>query len=195
VRTSASQSLFIYYGESPNLTDCTTNSQSGVNMIGQSDLRYDTSQYPGGSFYDTYAHAVELMGSQPIIRVSLVLDSYWAGGDQRATISNTTVNDTEYDFNTGGSGTFAPTCDLPNATIEVGKGDSTANGDINEDAVQRSLADSGNHFRIVDCKYQYILSIPSLNGAGTYRVTINDADGNAIPTPDSNDNKVKFDLK
>lgn len=192
VRTSATQSLFIYYGDEPNTTDCKTNSQSGTNMIGLSDLRYDTSQY-GGTFYDTYAHAVELMGSQPIIRVSLVLDSYWAG-DQRATISNTTVNDAVYDFNTGGSGTFAPTCDLPDATIEVSKTDPTANGEINEATVQNSLADSGNHFRVVDCKYQYILSIPSLKGAGTYRVEINDAHGN-IPTPDSNDNKVKFDLK
>ena len=194
MRTRASQSLFIYYGAAPNFTDCTTNSQSGTNMIGQSDLRYDTSQYPGGTFYDTYAHARDLMGSEPITRVSLVLDSYWAG-DQRATISNTTVNDAVYDFNTGGSGTFAPTCDLPDATIEVSKTDPTANGEINEATVQNSLTDSGNHFRVVDCKYQYVLSIPSLKGAGTYRVTINDADGHSIPTPDSNDNKVKFDLK
>jgi hypothetical protein len=194
VRTSANESLFIYYGDEPNTTDCTTHSQGGTNMIGLSDLRYDTSQYPGGTFYDTYDHALELMGSQPIIRVSLVLDGGW-GGDQRATITNTTVNDAVYDFNTGGSGTFAPTCDLPDATIEVGKADSTASGDVNEATVQGSLADSGNHLRVVDCKYQYILSIPSLKGAGTYRVTINDVDGHSIPTPDSNDNKVKFDLK
>src|SRR6266545_2381780 len=44
VRTSATQSVFIYYGDYPNFTDCTTNNQSGTNMIGQADLRYDTSQ-------------------------------------------------------------------------------------------------------------------------------------------------------
>ena len=185
--------VFIYYGAAPNFTDCTTNNQSGVNMIGQPDLRYDTSQFAGGTFYDGYANALALAGSHHVWNATLVLDSGW-GGDQQATISNTIVNDAAYDFNTGGSGTFAPTCDLPDATIEVFKGDSTATGDVNEATVQSSLADSGKHFRVVDCKYQYILSIPSLKGAGTYRVEINDAQGN-IPTPDSNDNKVKFDLK
>ena len=42
------KALFIYYGDSPNFTDCTTNSQTGANMIGLGDLRYDTSQYPEG---------------------------------------------------------------------------------------------------------------------------------------------------
>ena len=28
-----------------------------------SDLRYDTSQIPGGTFYDSYAHAQTLMGN------------------------------------------------------------------------------------------------------------------------------------
>src|SRR4026208_1160625 len=67
VRVSPTQSVFMYYGDEPNTTDCTTNSQSGTNMIGLSDLRYDTSQV-GGTFYDTYAHAVELVGNMPIIR-------------------------------------------------------------------------------------------------------------------------------
>ena len=193
VRTSATESLFIYYGDEPSTTDCKTNSQSGVNMIGLSDLRYDTSQYPGGTFYDTYTHAKALMGSAPILRVSLVIDSGW-GGDQRATISSTTVNDSTYQFQTGGSGTFAPTCALPDATIEVTKNDPNADGSVNEEAVQNSLADSGNHFRVVDCKYQYILSIPSLKGAGTYEAQIK-IDGVTVPTPDSPNGHVKFDLK
>ena len=73
VRTSPTTSVFIYYGDLPNFTDCTYTSQSGTNMIGLSDLRYDTSQI-GGTFYDTYANAVALVGaSTPVIRVSLVL--------------------------------------------------------------------------------------------------------------------------
>ena len=84
------KALFIYYGDYPNFTDCTTNSQTGANMIGLSDLRYDTSQYPGGTFYDTYAHAQALMGNLPITRVSLVLDGGWAG-DQRLTLTSATV--------------------------------------------------------------------------------------------------------
>jgi hypothetical protein len=197
VRTSATQSVFIYYGGYPNFTDCTTgaNNQSGVNMIGQPDLRYDTSQYPGGTFYDTYSHAQTLVGTTPVIRASLVIDAGWAG-DQRLNVSNTTVNDNEYDFVSAGNGDFTPTCDLPDATIEVGKTDPVANGEVNEAPVQSSLADDGNTFRVVDCKYQYILSIPSLNAprTGTYRVEIK-INGVSVPTPGSPGGKVKFDIK
>jgi hypothetical protein len=193
VRTSSTESLFIYYGDTPNFTDCTTNSQSGTNMIDLSDLRYDTSQYAGGTFYDTYAHALTLMGSAPILRVSLVLDGGWAG-DQRATVSNITVNDNVYQWDAGGTGVVAPTCNLPDATIQVGKADPVVDGAINEEPVQASLADTGNAFRVVDCKYQYILSIPSLHGAGTYWVEIK-IGGVAVPTPNSPGGKVKFDLK
>ena len=77
-----------------------------------------------------------------------------------------------------------PTCDLPAATIEVGKGDPVVDGDVNEEPVQASLADDGNAFRVVDCKYQYILSIPSLTGPGTYEVQIW-IDGVRVPTPAS----------
>jgi len=38
--------------------------------------------------------------------------------------------------------------------------------------VQPPLVDNGTQFRVVDCKYQYILSIPSLKGSGTYRADI-----------------------
>ena len=85
-------------------------------MVGLSDLRYDTSQYPGGNFYDTYAHALEVIGRDTsVTKVSLVLDGGWAGS-QRATVSNITVNDNVYQWNAGGNGEFAPTCDLPAAT-------------------------------------------------------------------------------
>jgi hypothetical protein len=200
VRTSPTQSVFIYYGGLPNFTDCTTglNNQSGVNMIGQPDLRYDTSQYAGGTFYDSYAHAQLLVGNTPIIRASLVIDSGWQNapnGDQRLIVSNTTVNDNAYTFVTSaGGGSFSPTCDLPAATIEVGKTDPVADGQINEEPVQPSLVDSGNAFRVVDCKYQYILSIPSLQGSGTYWVEIH-INGVRVPTPSSPGGSVRFDLK
>ena len=198
VRTSDSRAMFVYYGDAPNFTDCETSDQSGVNMIGKSDLRYDTSQYTGGTFYDTYAHALEVIGREtPVTRVSLVLDSGW-GGDQRADVSNISVNDNVYQWDGGGSGVATPTCDLPEARINVVKTDVVADGAINEEPVQGSLADDGNLFRVVDCKYKYNLSIPSLKGsrptpAGTYRVEvlINDA---PVPTPGS-PNGVKFDIK
>jgi hypothetical protein len=203
VRTSSTQSVFIYYGSAPQfgnggLGGCNPANvggvdQSGTNMIGQPDLRYDTSQYPGGTFYDSYAHAQALVGTAQVIRASLVLDSGW-GGDQKLNVSNTTVNDNAYQFVSSGGGAFTPTCNLPPATIEVSKNDPVASGDINEAPVQSSLVDDGNAFRVVDCKYQYILSIPSLQGSGTYEVQIW-INGVRVPTPASPGGKVKFDIK
>jgi hypothetical protein len=200
VRTAAGP-VFIYYGDYPNFTDCKTNSQSGTNMVGLGDLRYDTSNV-GGTFYDTYANALGLMGDAPLLRVSLVLDSGW-GGDQRATVSDTTIStatdSTVYQWNAGGSGGFTQTCDLPNATIDVDKFDPNASGAINEDTVYpNGAADSGDSFRVVDCKYQYVLSIPSLKTAlnpnlvGTYDVEIK-IGGVAVPTAGTSE--VTFDLK
>jgi hypothetical protein len=197
VRTDPDHALFIYYGAAPNFTDCTTVNQSGVNMIGQSDLRFDTSQYAGGTFYDTYTHAMSLIGTLPVVRASLVIDSGWQNaplGDQRLTVSNSMVNDNAYTFVSAAGGSFAPTCTLPGAKIEVFKGDPVVDGAINEEPVQASLADDTNSFRVVDCKYQYILSIPSLKGTGTYQVQIW-IDGTQVPTPTSPGGKVKFDLK
>jgi hypothetical protein len=207
VRTDATHALSIYYGKASEFGNggiggCTPTSadgvnQSGVNMIGFSDLRYDTSQYAGGTFYDTWEHAKALMGTLPVVRASLVIDSGWQyapDGDQRLNVSNTTVNDNVYQFVSSAGGSFAPTCALPDATIAVGMVDPVADGAINEEPVQASLVDSGNAFRIVDCKYQYVLSIPSLDGKGTYYVELK-IGGVTVPTPSSANGKVKFDLK
>jgi hypothetical protein len=191
---TAQGNLFIYYGAGPNFTDCTTSNQSGVNMIQQTDARFDTSQIAGGTFYDTYTHALSLIGNTQIQDAALVLDSGW-GGDQILTAGTTaTVNDNTQTWNSGGTGIVAPTCNLPAATIQVGKTDPVADGQLNEEPVQSSLADSGNAFRVVDCKYQYILSIPSLASSGTYYVEIK-IGGVRVPTPASPGGSVKFDLK
>jgi hypothetical protein len=116
-----SSRLHLLWGFS-NFTDCTTNSQTGANMIGLGDLRYDTSQYPGGTFYDPYAHALALMGSLPIIRVSLVLDSGW-GGDQRLTLSSATVATAAFSdtFTPQPPNPPTPTCPTSQALIGITK--------------------------------------------------------------------------
>jgi hypothetical protein len=198
IRTSPTQSVFIYYGDYPNFTDCTTTNQSGVNMIAQTDLRFDTSQYAGGKFYDNYAGALALVGNTPILRASLVIESGWQNlpnGDQKLNVSDTTVNGNVYQFVTqAGTSSFAPTCVLPAATIEINKLTGDAQGAINEEPVQASLVDGGDAFRTVDCKYQYVLSIPSLKGTGNYRVEIL-INNVSVPTPGSTGGMVKFDLK
>ena len=166
VRVSSTASVFIYYGDTPNFTDCTTNSQSGMNMIDLSDLRFDTSQV-GGTFYDDYAGALALVGTMPIIRVSLVLDGGWAG-DQRVTLTSATVNDNTF---VPLSGSPTPTCNLPAATIQVTKTSGSPSGPVNE-PVSIQPFDNDMNFRVVDCKYMYNLATGSLSGIGRYKVEV-----------------------
>jgi hypothetical protein len=182
VRTSPTQSVFIYYGAFPNFTDCTSpdssldTNQSGENMISKTDLRYDTSQYPGGTFYDTHAHAQTLVGTTPIIRASLVLDSGWAG-DQRLTLSSATVNDNT--FTPASPTPLKSTCKLPPADIRVTKVSVDPPALVNE-PISIQPADTNGQFRIVDCKYMYNLATSSLSGTGQYKV---EAVINGTPVP------------
>lgn len=73
------RSLLIYLGNSPNFTDtdAVLNTWSGVNLIGNNDAgRYDTSAFPGGSPFSTYAAALALLGSQQVVRVTYILDTF-----------------------------------------------------------------------------------------------------------------------
>lgn len=164
--TSNDGSVFIYYGNLPNFTDCTTNSQSGTNMIGLGDLRYDTSQV-GGTFYDSYANAQALVGSAKVRSAALVIDSGWFAGDQRLTLASATVNDNTFTPSPGSSP--SATCDLPEAAIKVTKTAGATSGAVNE-PVSIQPGDTNNTFRKVDCKYMYNLATSSLSGTGTYKV-------------------------
>lgn len=167
VRLTSTQSVFIYYGAHPNFTDCSgANSQSGVNVLSLSDARFDTSQFPGGTFYDTYTGALALVGTMPVIRASLVLDSGWFAGDQKATVTSATFNDNTF---VPQSGSPSATCNLPAATIKVTKLAGAGPGPVNEpESIQP--ADNNTNFRVVDCKYMYNLASSSLSGVGTYKV-------------------------
>ena len=187
VRTSPTQSVFIYYGDYPNFTDCTTVSQSGTSMIGLADLRYDTSQYVGGTFYDTYAHAQVLVGTATILRASLVLDSGW-GGDQSVNLSSATFETAAYtDVFTPAPSALSPVCPTDPASIKITKADGTPSGDVNE-AISIQPNDTNLTFRIVDCKYIYNLATSSLSGVGTYSVS-------AVINGTTASNPAVFDLK
>ena len=71
--------------------------------------------------------------------------------------------------------------------------DPLPSGTINEATVYPPAAtDEGDQFRVIDCKYQYVLSIPSLEGKGTYdvEILIGDNEVATVPNPE-----VRFDLK
>jgi hypothetical protein len=181
VRTDADHALFVYYGTPPQFGNgsvggCTPASgdggQSGDNLINLPDLRYDTSQYPGGTFYDTYGHALTLMGGLPIVRASLMLDSGW-GGDQRLTLTSATLKTTGYTetFTPSRSGSLTPTCPMQPASVFITKKDGTPTGSVNEpETIQPQ--DNNGLFRIVDCKYMYNLATSSLSGVGTYEIRV-----------------------
>jgi hypothetical protein len=180
VRTSTTQALFIYYGTYPQFGNggadgCTAASgdgQTGSNLINLSDLRYDTSQYPGGTFYDNYGHASALMGGLPIISASLILDSGW-GGDQQLTLTSATLKTAGYTetFTPSSSGSLTAMCPTQPASVIVTKEDGSATGSVNEpETIQPQ--DNDGLFRIVDCKYMYNLATSSLAGAGTYNVFV-----------------------
>ena len=188
---TAGGTVHVYYGEAPNWTNCDVGEagdNNGDDMLSFSDLRYDTSQLAGGTFYDSFADAQTLLGDTPITHLRFVVDSYWVS-DQILDPPTVNVNGMTYTFDTGGSGSFAPTCDLPDANLYVNKIDGTATGIVNEEPVQQGLTDDGTLFRVVDCKYQYILSIPSLRGQGTYEV------GVKIGTNPVLNETAQFDLK
>ncbi|HTL78167.1 MAG TPA: hypothetical protein VL136_02080 [Candidatus Babeliales bacterium] len=186
VRVSPTQSVFIYYGDSSSFTDCTTNNQSNVNMIGVADLRYDTSQV-GGTFYDTYAHAQALVGTSPIIRVSLVLDSGW-GGDQRVNLTSATVATQAFSDTFMPQPTSNPTATCPTRVASIGiiKVSGADSGPVNEPMTVQPQDNNGT-FRIVDCKYMYNLATSSLMGTGKYDVYAT-IDGTTFPV-------ATFDLK
>ena len=100
LNTSADKNIFIYIGPSPSFSGCTQNTWVGTgNLLSSPDPRFDTSQI-GGTFYDTWANALSLVGTKNILKISLVIDSSWAFGDgeQTVLVDNIVVNGTTYDF-------------------------------------------------------------------------------------------------
>jgi hypothetical protein len=203
--------VFIYYGAYPQfgnggVNGCTPTSPLGEdssnhNMLAADrtdDLRFDTGQFAGGTFYDTYTHSLALTGSLQVLNATLVLDSGWQYaplGDQKVTLGAVTVNDSTFIPKTGSTttvvttptGDYVKTCALPAAGLSWDKDDNSATGGINE-AESIQPKDTGQYYRQVDCKYIYNLDVTSLNGTGTYRVWVR-IDGQNIQVP------ATFDLK
>jgi hypothetical protein len=177
-------SVHIYYGDYPNFTDCITplNNQTGQNMIGKPDLRYDTSAV-GGTFYDSYLGALALVGTKRAFRATIALDTGWfpdnATGRDEVLPTAVTVNDNtfvpktvEQDVTTE-TGPLARTCDLPQAKLRYSKDVAPLPALAVFMAESIQPKDDGEYYRRVDCKYIYNLDVSSLQGPGRYRVYAN----------------------
>jgi hypothetical protein len=74
--------VFVYLGTPPNFDDePSTTWQSTGNLVGTTDLRVDTTQV-GGTFYDDWAGALDLVGNAQVTEVCLVVDSCWVFGTE-----------------------------------------------------------------------------------------------------------------
>lgn len=87
--------IHVYLGTAPNWDACTAGDTG--NLLATADLRVDTSQV-GGMFYDTWAHAVALVGNQLVTDLLLVADSGWLLGSQTVVVESVTIDGTLIDF-------------------------------------------------------------------------------------------------
>ncbi len=95
---SGTGNIFVYIGPLPNYTGCTAGvwANTGNLLL----FPVDTSQLPGGTFYDTWAHALATWGDDAVTGIQLVTDGSWAvtGGVQTVLVDNVMINSTTYTF-------------------------------------------------------------------------------------------------
>jgi hypothetical protein len=182
--------IFVYFGDVPNFTDCTgAGNNSGGNLIGSSDARFDASQL-GGPTYGTYADMLALYGGTRVLRTSLVVDGGWLA-DQMVDLTGASSDGNTWTPLPVGTTTtvdsdtttpFAKTCTLPQAALRWSKNNPLPAAAVNG-AESIQPGNPGLYYRTVDCKYIYNLDVSSLDPnlstrAGTYRVWVNLGGGN-----------------
>ncbi len=92
-----SGTIFVYIGPPPNYTGCPPNIWSNTGNLLTSASFVDTSQLPGGSFYDTWGAAQSRYSGHNVTDIFLVSDN-GPSGTQTVLIDNTNVNGTTYDY-------------------------------------------------------------------------------------------------
>lgn len=93
ITLSSGANIFAYFGDAPNYT-CGSSPRTQSNLLSP---YVDTSQLPGGTFYDTWSHALTLAGSQTVTDLAIVLDGGWSS-PQVVEISSASINGTVYNF-------------------------------------------------------------------------------------------------
>jgi hypothetical protein len=89
--------IFVYIGPPPNYTLCPPNvwATTGNLLL----LPVDSSQLPGGTFYDSWAHVLAAYGSLAVTGIQLVTDGGWSvGGTQTVLVDNVQINDMLFTF-------------------------------------------------------------------------------------------------
>ena len=90
---------FVYIGPPPSYTGCPQNVWLSTGNLVTPASFVDTSQLPGGTFYDTFAAADIKYGSDLVTGIQLVTDGGWSvGGTQTVLVDNVMIDDTTYTF-------------------------------------------------------------------------------------------------
>jgi hypothetical protein len=92
-----SGTIFVYVGPPPNYTNCAQNVWTDTGNLLTATSFVDTSQLPGGTFYDTWAAAQARYSGASVTDIFIVSDN-GPTGTQTVLIDNTNVNGTLYDY-------------------------------------------------------------------------------------------------
>ena len=103
------RNIFVYLGPYPNYTGCAQNIWTSSGNLVTAGSFVDTSQLPGGTFYDTWSSALTKYGNDFVTGIQVVTDSGWffgATATQTVLVDNVMINGTTYTFEstTGGGG-------------------------------------------------------------------------------------------
>jgi hypothetical protein len=86
--------IFVYIGPPPNYTGCAEDVWVSTGDLLEAALFVDTSQLPGGTFYDTWASALIKYGSMAVTGIQLVSDN----ANQVVLVDNVMINGTLFTF-------------------------------------------------------------------------------------------------
>lgn len=89
--------VFLYIGPPPDYKGCPFGVWSDSGNLLDGILKIDTSQLPGGNFYDTLAHAQSAYGEYTVIGIALVVHGGWSSS-QTVWVDNTDINGTTYTY-------------------------------------------------------------------------------------------------
>lgn len=99
-----SGNIQVYLGAAPNYTNCAPNVWANTgNLVAPTNL-VDTSQLPGGTFYDPYSAAQTRYAAYTITGIQLVADGSWAlNATQTVLADNVKINSTTVTFESANS--------------------------------------------------------------------------------------------
>ncbi len=97
----AGVSAFVYIGPPPDYTGCPMNVWTNTGNLATPVSFVDTSQLPGGTFYDTFASADLKYGSDAVTGIQLVVDGasfFPLNPQQNVRVDNIVINSKTYSF-------------------------------------------------------------------------------------------------